>query len=66
MTIKELKKELGITNSDIAGFFGLSGISYENSTAKKRYESALCSFYVFVKKQNAEGDKKNKTITESD
>lgn len=49
MTINELKKELGLTNTDIAGFFDLSPIAYANSSAKVRYESALCKFYEKVK-----------------
>ncbi len=49
MTINELKKELGLTNTDIAEFFDLSPISYANSSAKVRYETALCKFYEKVK-----------------
>ena len=49
MTINELKKELGLTNSDIAKFFKLNSNSYANSSAKKRYENALCRFYEFCK-----------------
>lgn len=49
MTINELKKELGLTNSDIAEFFDLSPIAYANSSAKVRYETALCKFYEKVK-----------------
>jgi isopentenyldiphosphate isomerase len=49
MTIERLKKELGLTNTDIAEFFGLTPGAYANSSAKKRYENALCNFYVFVK-----------------
>ena len=49
MTIDELKKELGLTNTDIAEFFDLSPIAYANSSAKVRYESALCKFYEKVK-----------------
>ena len=49
MTIQELKKELRLSNKEIAGFFGLTPISYANSSAKKRYETALCLFYDFVK-----------------
>ena len=49
MTIKELKKELGLSNKDIAEFFGLKETTYANSSAKKRYEAALCNFYAFVK-----------------
>ena len=49
MTIKELKKELGITNKDIAELFGLTVSVYANSTAKKRYENALVEFYKMIK-----------------
>ena len=49
MTINEIKKELGLTNTDIAEFFDLSPIAYANSSAKVRYESALCKFYEKVK-----------------
>lgn len=49
MDIKQLKKELGLTNSDIAKFFGMTPIVYANSTAKKRYETGLCEFYSHVK-----------------
>lgn len=49
MTIQELKKELGLSNKDIAEIFGLKETTYANSSAKKRYEAALCSFYAFVK-----------------
>lgn len=51
MTIHELKKELGLSNKDIAGFFGLSTLSYANSSAKKRYENALCSFYEYLNRE---------------
>ena len=61
MTINELKKELGISNKDIAGFFGLTPAAYANSSAKHRYENALCSFCDFLK---MEGEKNNKiTLT---
>jgi len=48
MTIKELKKELSLSNKDIAEFFGMSVQAYANSTAKKRYEKALCELYSHV------------------
>lgn len=48
-TINELKKELGLTNTDIAEFFDLSPIAYANSSAKVRYETALCRFFEVVK-----------------
>jgi isopentenyldiphosphate isomerase len=50
ININDLKTELGISNKEIAEFFGFKNtISYLNSSAKKRYENALCEFYVFVK-----------------
>jgi len=49
MTIKQLKKELQLSNNKIAGFFDLAPTSFANSTAKSRYENALCKFYEFVK-----------------
>jgi len=51
MTINELKKELGLTNTDIAELFDLSPIVYANSSAKVRYESALCKFHEKVKEK---------------
>lgn len=51
MNIKQLKKELQLSNTKIAEFFDLSPTSFANSSAKKRYEQALCKFYEFVKKQ---------------
>ena len=56
MTISELKKELGLSNKNIAWFFGLTPAAYANSSAKNRYESALCLFFEFLK----EGEKNNK------
>jgi hypothetical protein len=55
MTINELKKELGLTNADIAGFFELSPMAYANSSAKKRYEESLCRFYEYVLKGRLNG-----------
>jgi len=49
MQIQQLKKKFGISNKDIAEFFGLTPGAYANSSAKKRYEDALCNFYAFVK-----------------
>ena len=51
MNIKQLKKELGLSNKKIAQFFNLSPMSFANSTAKERYENALCEFYEFLKDQ---------------
>ena len=50
MDIKQLKKELQLSNNKIAEFFDLAPTSFANSTAKNRYETALCKFYEFVKK----------------
>ena len=49
MTIQELKRELKISNKDIADMFGLNLDSYQNSSAKKRYENGLIEFYKVVK-----------------
>lgn len=63
MTIQELKKELDLHNSDLAVFFGLSPAAYANSSAKPRYEAALCNFYAAVKSKSQElaKQKENKT-----
>jgi len=50
MNIKQLKKELGLSNKDLAEFFDMSYDSYANSSAKQRYESAICRFYKHVLK----------------
>lgn len=63
MDIKQLKKELSLTNANIAEFFGLIPISYANSSAKKRYENALCNFYDFVKRNAIEQNKTKQTDT---
>ena len=56
MQIKQLKKELGLSNKEIAEFFGMSYNAYANSSAKERYERALCRLYECVliggKKEN--------------
>ena len=50
VNIKQLKKELGLSNKDLAEFFDMSYDSYANSSAKQRYESAICRFYEHVLK----------------
>ena len=50
MNIKQLKKELGLGNTKLAEFFDLTPMAYANSTAKKRYEQALCKFLEHVRK----------------
>jgi transcriptional regulator with XRE-family HTH domain len=65
MNIKQLKKELGLSGKQIAEFFGYSNyLSFRNSSAKKRIEAGLCSFYAFVKSK--EGGKNIKTNNSSD
>ena len=51
MRIKQLKRELGLSNKDLAEFFDLSYDCYANSSAKQRYEDALCKFYHHVKQK---------------
>lgn len=62
MTIEKLKTELGLLNSDIAEFFSLTPAAYANSSAKRRYEKALCEFYEFVKRK-LEADLHNQDST---
>ena len=52
MKIKQLKKELGLTNADIAELFDMKPIVYANSTAKPRYENALCRLYDKINSKN--------------
>ena len=54
MEIKQLKKELQLSNTKIAVFFDLTPMAFANSTAKKRYEKALCKFYKYVKEHEPE------------
>jgi predicted transcriptional regulator len=49
MDIKKLKRELGLSNKDLAKFFNMEYNVYANSTAKKRYENALIEFYKHIK-----------------
>ena len=49
MTIQQLKKELKLSNKDIADMFGLNLDSYQSSSAKKRYQNGLIEFYKVVK-----------------
>jgi len=63
MGIKQVKKELGLKDKDIAEMFGMSRMSYANSSAKKRYETALCRFYSRVTEAQA---KEKKSVTVND
>jgi len=56
MKIQELKKETGLTQKDIAQFFNMTYGAFANSSAKERYENALCNFYSFLR-----GEKEKKT-----
>lgn len=50
MTIKEVKKDLGLTDNDIAEFFQYKNhMAYRNSTARPRVENGLVKFYECVK-----------------
>ena len=51
MTIKELKKKYDLKNKDIAEFYDLKEVYYNNSSAKKRYEKALIRFEEVITKQ---------------
>jgi len=52
MTIQELKQELCLSDKDIAKIFGLKNlVTYQNSSAKVRYETALCRFFEVVKEK---------------
>lgn len=54
MQIKQLKKELGLTNADIAEFFGRKPKAYYYSSARKRYEERFIRNYEILK---GEGEK---------
>lgn len=59
MTIRQIKKELGISNKDIAEFFGYSNIdSYQNAARKKNIENGIIKLYE-VFKRVAEKEKNN-------
>lgn len=61
MDIKQLKKELGLSQKDIAELFNLSYYAFANSTAKERYEDALCKFYELVKHKQLDKGKSRPT-----
>ena len=54
--INKLKKETGLTQKDIAQFFNMTYGAFANSSAKERYENALCKFYSFLR----DGEKKKR------
>ena len=52
MIYKEMKKELGLTDADIAEFFDYKNAnSFATSSAKNRIEKGLASFYEHSKKK---------------
>ena len=57
MDIKQLKKELGLTNADIAKFFGLKEKAYYYSSARKRYEESFIRIYSFLEGREKEKKK---------
>ena len=57
MDIKKFKKELGLTNADLAKFFGLKEKAYYYSSARKRYEESFIRIYEFLK---GDGEKEKK------
>ena len=61
MDIKQLKKELGLTNADLAKFFGLKERAYYYSSARKRYEESFIRIYEFLKG----GEKKEKQLPDN-
>jgi hypothetical protein len=64
MQIKDLKKELGLKDKDLAEFFGLEPHIFYRSSARKRYEQAFIKIYDFLK---ARGEKNNRiTPTDTD
>ena len=51
--IKTVKKELGITNKDIAEFFGYKNeASYYHASRRKDIEAGIVAIYELIKNQN--------------
>lgn len=57
MEYKQLKKQLGLTTAQVAEFFGLSRLSFLNSSARERYERAFVKIYQFIKNKNKNKNK---------
>ena len=67
MDKKELKKELGLSNKDLAECFNMSYGAYANSTAKERYEKALKkATEIAAEKKKAADDEQDKIQELSD
>ena len=59
MGIKQIKKELGITNKDIAEFFGYKNeASYYHATRRKDIEQGIINIYRKVKSKVAVAEKR--------
>ena len=56
MNIKQLKKELGLKDKNLAEFFGLNPVSYYKISARKRYEESFiqCIIIKFKHYENRE------------
>ena len=58
MTIKQIKKELGINDSDLAEMAGYSSVhSYRNNSAKPRFENFVIKFYDLMKTKTGQKNK---------
>ena len=58
MTIKDIKKELGITDKDIAEFFGYKNkSSYYHATRRKEIENGIVNIYRLVQSKVADAKK---------
>lgn len=64
MDIKTLKKQLGLNNKDLAEFYDMSYNAYANSSAKQRYETALCRLLECVLLGGKKNETKNLTDTD--
>lgn len=52
MQIHQLKEELNLSNKDLADIFRLGYKTYMNSSARERYERAICQIYELAKENN--------------
>ena len=64
MDIKTLKKQLGLSQKDLAEFYDMSYNAYANSSAKQRYETALCRLLECVLLGGKKNETKNLTDTD--
>ena len=61
MSIQEIKRELKLTNKDLAYFFGYkTAASYANSHNKERIEIGICFLYDQFKKVEQQEKPKNR------